>query len=127
MNRWYLKIVILLVAVAASSWLITSTSAQDTEATKKDPAAMAELAAKGAELFKSRTCFTCHGEDGKTTILPQYPKIAGQNPEYALQQMIDIKSGVRTNGMSAAMKGIMHLVSDEEMKILAEYVATMEP
>ena len=81
----------------------------------------------GAELYKTKTCFTCHGKDGKTPILPGYPKIAGQNAEYSLQQMKDIKSGARANGMSAAMKGIMHLVSDEEMKALADYMATMAP
>ncbi len=83
--------------------------------------------ADGAILFKTKVCFTCHGADAKTPLLPMYPKIAGQNSAYALQQMIDIKSGVRTNGMSAAMKGIMHLVSDEEIKVLADYVATMAP
>jgi len=29
--------------------------------------------------------------------------------------------------MSAAMKGIMHLVSDEEMKALAKYLSTLQP
>ena len=81
----------------------------------------------GAELYKTKTCYTCHGKDGKTPIMPSYPNIAGQNAEYSLQQMKDIKSGARANGMSAAMKGIMHLVSDEEMKALAEYTATMAP
>ena len=59
--------------------------------------------------------------------MPSYPKIAGQNAAYALQQMKDIKSGKRNNGLSAAMKGVMHLVSDDEMKALADYVATLAP
>ena len=84
-------------------------------------------AADGAELYKTKTCFTCHGQDGKTPILPGYPKIAGQNAEYSLQQMKDIKSGARSNGMSAAMKGVMHLVNDEEMAVLADYISTMAP
>ena len=70
----------------------------------------AAFAADGAELYKTKTCYTCHGKDGKTPIMPNYPKIAGQNAEYSLQQMKDIKSGARDNGMSAGMKGIMHLV-----------------
>ncbi len=80
----------------------------------------------GETLFNQRTCFTCHGKDGKTPILPFYPIIAGQNAEYALQQMIDIKSGARANGNTAAMRGIMHLVTDEEMKILADYISKLE-
>jgi cytochrome c len=85
------------------------------------------FALDGAELYKTKTCLTCHGKDGKTTIMPSYPKVAGQNEAYALQQMKDIKSGARANGMSAAMKGIMHLVSDEEMEALAKYLSTLEP
>jgi cytochrome c len=83
------------------------------------------VAADGAELYKTKTCFTCHGQDGKTPIMDAYPKIAGQNPAYSLQQMMDIKSGARANGMSAAMKGVMHLVNDDEMKALADYIATL--
>jgi len=81
----------------------------------------------GAELYKSKTCYTCHGKDGKSPILPSYPKIAGQNEAYSLQQMKDIKSGERANGMSAGMKGIMHLVTEEEIAALAKYIATMAP
>jgi len=81
----------------------------------------------GAALYKSKTCFTCHGKDGKTPIMPGYPNIAGQNRDYALQQMTDIKSGARSNGQSAAMQGVMGLVSEEEMAALADYIATMQP
>ena len=87
----------------------------------------AVLSADGEKLYQSKTCFTCHGKDGKTPIMPAYPKIAGQNKEYTLQQMADIKSGARSNGQSAAMKGVMHLVSEDEMQALAEYIATMAP
>jgi len=90
-------------------------------------AAGAAVAEDGAALYKSKTCFTCHGKDGKTPIMPGYPYIAGQNREYVLQQLKDIKSGARSNGQSAAMKGVMGLVSDEEMEALAEYISTMAP
>ena len=83
------------------------------------------FAADGKTLYQTKTCFTCHGKDGNTPIMDAYPKIAGQNAAYSLQQMKDIKSGKRANGMSAAMKGVMHLVNDDEMKALADYIATM--
>ncbi len=83
------------------------------------------IAADGAALYKTKTCVTCHGQDGKTPIMDAYPKIAGQNSAYTLQQMKDIKSGARANGMSAAMKGVMSLVNDDEMKALADYIATL--
>jgi len=84
-------------------------------------------AADGEALYNSKTCFTCHGKDGNTPIMPGYPKVAGQDRDYVLQQMIDIKSGARSNGQSAAMKGVMGLVSEEEMQAIADYVASMEP
>ena len=87
----------------------------------------AVMAADGAALYMSKTCVACHGKDGKTPIMPTYPKIAGQNKEYAIQQMKDIKSGARNNGLTAAMKGVMHLVSDEEIEALAAYVAGLAP
>ncbi len=87
--------------------------------------AQAEL--DGAALFASKTCNACHGADAKTPLMPIYPKLAGQNAEYALQQMKDIKSGARNNGQTAAMKGVMHLVTDEEMAAIAQYVSTLAP
>ncbi len=84
-------------------------------------------AADGAQLYQTKTCLTCHGKDGKTPLLPTYPKVAGQNAAYAAQQMRDIKSGARANGMSAGMKGIMGLVSDAEIDALAKYIETMDP
>lgn len=84
------------------------------------------IAADGATLYQEKTCWSCHGKDGKKTLTPQFPRIAGQNAAYAEQQMKDIKSGVRANGQSAAMKGVMELVNDEEIKALATYIASMK-
>ena len=69
-------------------------------------------------------CSACHGKDAKTPIMPSYPKLAGQNADYAYNQMKDIQSGKRNNGMTAAMKGITHLTTDEEKKAIAEWLAT---
>ena len=82
------------------------------------------LAADGAALYMSKTCWSCHGKDAKTPIMPIYPKLAGQNVDYAYNQMKDIKSGARNNGQTAAMKGVMGLVSDEEMRSIADWLAT---
>lgn len=81
------------------------------------------LALDGAKLYQEKTCWSCHGKDAKKTLTPAYPKLAGQNAEYALQQMKDIKSGARNNGQTAAMKGVMHLVNDQEMKAIAEWLS----
>lgn len=81
------------------------------------------IAADGAALYKTKSCVACHGPAGNKPLMPTYPKIAGQNMEYSVQQMKDIKSGARNNGMTASMKVIMHLVSDEEIDAIAKYLS----
>ena len=65
----------------------------------------------------------CHGADAKTSIMPTYPNLAGQNAEYLLAQMKDIKSGARNNGQTAVMKGIVAAITEDELGVLAEYIA----
>src|SRR5574343_1853623 len=83
-------------------------------------------AADGAALYKDKTCNACHGPKGDKPLMPNYPKINGQNAAYIEQQMKDIKSGARNNGQTAAMKGVMHLVNDDEIKALAEYLSKLK-
>ncbi len=82
--------------------------------------------ADGKALYMEKTCIACHGKDAKKPLTPEYPRLAGQNAKYAERQMLDIKSGVRANGNAAAMKGVMHLVSDEEIKELAKYLSEIK-
>ncbi len=84
------------------------------------------VAADGAELFKSKTCWACHGKDANTPIMPVYPKLVGQNADYAFAQMKDIKSGARNNGQTGAMKGVMSLVNEEEMRAIADWLAALK-
>lgn len=79
---------------------------------------------EGARLYREKTCNTCHGNDGINPLLPSYPVIAQQGEEYALQQMLDIKSGSRAAGQSAAMKPLVQDITDEEFAILAKFIAT---
>lgn len=89
-------------------------------------AGSAVAAPDGAKLYADKTCNACHGPKGDKPLMPNYPKIAGQNAAYAEQQMKDIKSGARNNGQTAAMKGVMHLVNDEEIKALSEYLSKLK-
>jgi cytochrome c len=86
----------------------------------------AVAAMDGAALYKDKTCNACHGPTGNKPLMPNYPKIAGQNAAYIEAQMKDIKSGARNNGQTAAMKGVMHLVNDEEIKALADYLSKLK-
>ena len=89
-------------------------------------ASPAIAAMDGAALYKDKTCNACHGPTGNKPLMPNYPKLAGQNAAYMEQQMKDIKSGARANGQSAAMKGVMHLVNDEEIKAIADYLSKLK-
>ncbi len=83
----------------------------------------------GAQLYANPAkggCSACHGKDANTPLLPMYPKLAGQNEAYIVQQMKDIKSGARSNGMTVAMKGIMHMVNEEEIAAIAKYLASLK-
>ena len=89
-------------------------------------ASPAVAAPDGAALYKDKTCNACHGPTGNKPLMPNYPKVAGQNAAYMEAQMKDIKSGARNNGQSAAMKGVMHLVNDEEIKAIADYLSKLK-
>ncbi len=89
-------------------------------------AAPAIAAPDGAKLYSEKTCNACHGPKGDKPLMPNYPKVAGQNAAYIEAQMKDIKSGARNNGQTAAMKGVMHLVNDEEIKAISEYLSKLK-
>lgn len=82
------------------------------------PAAKPDLA-KGEATFTT-VCAACHGADGNSAA-PAYPKLAQQHPEYLFKQLQDFKSDKRVN---AIMKGFASMLSDEDMKNVAYYVAS---
>ena len=79
----------------------------------------------GATLYTERGCVYCHGPAGKEPVLTEYPKLAGQNKEYLLQQMLDIKSTARKNGYTGMMQPAILSISDEEFAVIAAYLAAL--
>ena len=79
----------------------------------------------GASLNTERGCVYCHGPAGKEPVLNEYPKLAGQNKEYLLQQMLDIKSTARKNGYTGMMQPAILSISDEEFAVIAAYLAAL--
>jgi cytochrome c len=79
---------------------------------------------KGADLYKEKVCHTCHGEDGTHPVTEDYPVIAGQPVKYLVQQMQDIRDGRRNNGLSPAMRASVSEVTDEELEVIAEWLAS---
>lgn len=82
------------------------------------------VSADGAALYKEKLCHTCHGPDAKTPIMPSYPKLAGQNADYAAAQVKDIRDGKRTNGLTMAMKPMVAALTDDQIKEIAAWLST---
>jgi len=78
----------------------------------------------GATLYVSKGCAGCHGADGNTPLMPAYPKVGAQNPGYTIAQLKDFKSGKRSNGNAALMTGMVASLTDDDMKKLADFLAT---
>ncbi|OQK15846.1 cytochrome C [Methyloprofundus sedimenti] len=78
-----------------------------------------ELAEKGKS--KAPMCFGCHGD--KAIGMGLTPKLAGQYPAYLQRQLQAFKEGTRKNG---PMSGIAKMLSDEDMKAVAEYMGSLK-
>lgn len=72
-----------------------------------------------------QVCVACHTETGNS-LVPIYPKIAGQIPEYMIKQIKEFKSGVRQN---AIMQPMVANLSEEDIRLVADYFSrqTLKP
>lgn len=71
---------------------------------------------------KSATCVGCHGTDGNS-LVPNFPKIAGQHEGYIIKSLTEYKSGDRVN---ATMNGIAATLGEQDILDLAAYFASQE-
>ncbi|QNA98534.1 cytochrome c [Massilia sp. Se16.2.3] len=65
-------------------------------------------------------CASCHGAAG-AGIPVQYPRLAGQQQDYTLAQLVSFKNGTRNN--SPQMTALSQRMSEAEMKAVADYIA----
>ncbi len=73
---------------------------------------------------KAAACAGCHGLDGNGGADPTWPKLAAQVPEYLFEQLRLFKSGTRKNPI---MSGMVAPLSEQDMRDLAAYYATLPP
>jgi len=59
-------------------------------------------------------CQACHGMDGNSTV-PDYPKLAGQRPDYLAKALRDYKSGARKNAIMAGFAGTLSTADIENV------------
>ncbi|MFO1313828.1 MAG: cytochrome c [Burkholderiales bacterium] len=63
-------------------------------------------------------CAACHGIDGATPTTPDYPKLAGQYPDYLAKALRDYKTGARKN---AIMAGMAQGLTDKDIENVSQY------
>lgn len=95
---------------------------------KPGAAQNAELVKQGEKVFRGgnaktgvSACMSCHGPSGHG-IPPRFPKVSGQNAEYSRKQLLEFKSGVRSND-GDIMTRIAFRMSEQEIRAVAEYMA----
>ncbi len=85
------------------------------------PAFAQDLAA--ARKIVEGVCQACHGASGNSTV-PDYPRLAGQHPDYLAKALRDYKSGARKN---AIMQPFAASLSEADIENLAAYFASQPP
>ncbi len=75
----------------------------------------------GAGQNKAAICAACHGVDGNS-VVPNWPKIAGQHADYLERQLSLIKNGDR---LVPEMAGIIMSLNDQDISNVAAYFSTL--
>ncbi len=68
-------------------------------------------------------CAGCHSPNG-AGIPAQYPRVAGQHPEYTEAQLVAFRAGTRAN--SPQMTTIAGKLNDKEIKAVSDYMAGLQ-
>lgn len=75
---------------------------------------------KAGETKAAGVCVACHGPQGNS-LVPTWPKLAGQHPDYIYKQLMDFKSGNRENAQMSPMAA--PLTEQEVLDLTAYYAA----
>lgn len=67
-------------------------------------------------------CAACHGAAG-AGLPAQYPRLAGQYPEYIEAQLKAFRAGERRNDANKMMQSIASRMSDPEIRAVADYIS----
>jgi cytochrome c553 len=93
--------------------------------TARDPALvkLGQAIYRGGILSRNvAACTACHGPNGGG-MPAQFPRLAGQFPEYTAAQLKAFRSGERTNDPNRTMRAVAEKLSDKEILAVAEYIA----
>jgi cytochrome c553 len=90
------------------------------------PAAAQSADALAAGREKYVQCASCHGADGRSTVMPQYPKIGGQTAEYVVNALKAYRDGRWLGTYAAIMAAVAKPLSDADIANLAAYVESLD-
>jgi cytochrome c553 len=71
-------------------------------------------------------CASCHGSDGRSTVVPEYPKIGGQSAAYVVNALKAYRDGRRQGTYAAMMAEVAKPLSDADIANLAAYIESLE-
>lgn len=86
--------------------------------------ALPDPVALGREKFVQ--CAPCHGADGRSSVVPQYPKIGGQTAVYVVNALKAYRDGRRQGTYAAIMASVARPLSDADIDNLAVYVESLD-
>lgn len=91
------------------------------------PETAAAATGPAAELVAKAACTSCHGPNFSKPIMPAYPRIAGQHADYLYVALKAYKTTDKPliGRANPIMGGIAAQFSNAELKILADYVASL--
>ena len=83
------------------------------------------LGKQGKSLFIQERCMYCHNFNGRpdASYIGGAPVIGGQNKEYLLKVLKEVRSGVRRADMHDLMKKTLATQSDQHIEAIAEYLS----
>jgi cytochrome c553 len=111
---------------AAAAYFASLSSPSAATADKALFARGKKLARFGAWERDVPSCESCHGPEGRG-VGPHFPPIAAQHPAYVEAQFKAWKDGTRKNDPIGLMQGIAKRLSDDEVKAVAAYFASVAP
>lgn len=93
-------------------------------ATPEDMVAPGQALYRGGDAERGITaCTACHGPAGNGVELAGFPDISGQHVDYTIAQLKAFRSGQRANDMNGMMRDIAAKLTDQDIEILANYLA----
>ena len=89
--------------------------------------AQASNLAKGKELVEKNNCAACRGANLNEPVIPAYPKLAGQYPDYLYYALrsYQVANNPNFGRKNAVMTSQVTQYSDADLRDMAAYIASL--